>query len=112
MIVLIRPLVDMDTRLRDIPADWLRYIEHNILRMGEHWYWRGTIDKGRYPMLYHTETRKLLNAKRFIAKLFWDFPDKFYVVNGPERTCCEDACVRPTHIMPIGHHPRWAQRNW
>jgi hypothetical protein len=101
-----RPIIDLDTRLRDIPQDWLTYIEPKILR-GPYlpcWIWTAKTDKNGYPLIKNPyDSEKYLMAHRVVAKMFWDFPDSFYVT----RTCPRNNCLNPGHLLVTEEHPRW-----
>lgn len=108
-VVLKRPLIDMDTRLRDIPIDWLRYVEPKIMR-GPYlpcWIWTATLDSKGYPMMLDPYIKgKQVMVRRWVAGLFYDFDRSLYV---PLR-CTRRNCVNPNHMYISETHPRWINR--
>jgi hypothetical protein len=100
-----RPLLHMNTRLADIPEDWLRNAEKHIMRGSflPCWIWTGAHDMGGYPVVNHPQNGKML-AQRWIASMFWDFPQEFFVT----RTCLRQNCVNPQHLVVQEENPRWS----
>lgn len=110
-----RPLINIRSRLEDIPRDWLINIEPFVFRaprFAECWLWQGQQDKG-YARMYRAVVgedgkKKSGNrcARRFVAHLFWDFEDDaFYVRN----SCKNNMCVNPNHIFATTEH--WKQND-
>jgi hypothetical protein len=102
---LIRPIIDMDTRLRDIPLDWLRYVEPKIMR-GPYlpcWIWAAQLDPNGYPLLRDPHLKKVVMGHRWVARLFWSYPNEMYVT----QTCPRRNCVNPGHLLVTAEHPRW-----
>lgn len=101
-----RAILTMDTRLAEIPPDWLKYIEHKIVRGSflPCWIWQGTIDRNGYPFLRHPQFGQI-GARKFVAKMFWEFPDNWYVTP----TCHRINCLCPTHLVVQEQSPRWYQ---
>jgi hypothetical protein len=105
-IILRRPLLDMHTRLSEIPEDWLKYIEPKIMRGSflPCWVWTGGMDKYGYPMVRHPMLRASVMAHRYVASMFWEFPDHYFVT----RTCHRINCLCPGHLVVQAEHPRWS----
>ena len=99
-----RPLIDLETRLRDIPIDWLRYVEPKIMR-GPYlpcWIWSGQLDRNGYPLMKDPHLGKMVMGHIWIARLFWQFDDEYVT-----RTCPRRNCVNPGHLLVTEEHPRW-----
>jgi hypothetical protein len=101
----IRPITTMQTRLCDIPEDFLKYVEPKLMRGSflPCWVWTGTMDRNGYPMVRHP-VGGLIMAHRFVASLYWEFPEAYFVT----RTCHRINCVNPSHLVVQAEHPRWA----
>lgn len=106
-ITLIRHPIDINTRLCDIPKDWLSLIERRIERMGTHWLWTGGVGHPRnYPVL-DVPGLGHVPARRFVMHMFYDFPDKgTFIVTGPKHVCAEELCLNPKHLIITTKHPR------
>ncbi len=109
-IIIRRPIIDMETRLRDIPPDWLRYIEPRIIRGSflPCWIWGGSTDRNGYPLMTCPYNHKTVMAKRWVARLFWDYPESAFVSD----TCGHRNCLNPYHILVSTEHPRWLKRDF
>lgn len=73
------------------------------------WIWTGrmqifhkdTAYERRYPTVHvtldygHKIERKQVYVHRFVAQLFWKYPERLAVF----RTCREEACVNPNHFV-------------
>ena len=100
-ITLKRPLVEMHSRLCDIPIEWLRSIEPKIQRAGflPCWMWAGAVDGDGYPIMKEPGSKKgaLVKVRPYVAHLFWDFPRGLKV-----RTSCRALnCVNPRHLIVV-----------
>lgn len=104
-LVLIRPVINMETRLRDIPDDWLKFVEPKIIRGSflPCWVWTGRLDRNGYPVLRHPLYGHLM-AHRFVAGMFWQYPENWFVT----RTCHRINCLNPGHLVCQAESPRWA----
>jgi hypothetical protein len=113
-ITLIRPLIDLDTRLRDIPELWLRYIEPRVFRGGflPCWVWTGSIDQNGLALMRlpgHPQAEKRSVAvRRYVANIFWELPTRYYVSHN--ESCLHTHCVNPAHLVikPAKHLMRVA----
>ncbi len=98
MIKLKRPLIEMSSRLQDIPELWLKIIEPKIMR-GPYlpcWVWTGAMDDDGFSIINAPGLRKNYKGHRFVAELFWEFPQTFYVAH----TCQRPNCLYPAHLVP------------
>jgi hypothetical protein len=104
-----RPLITLQTKLENIPRQWLQDIEPRVQRAGFEdrgcWIWTGYVNSKGYPYvkIYDFEKRKetLIEVRRMVAHMFWDFlNDEVYV-----RTSCNVRnCVNPNHIRVTKLH--------
>ena len=101
-----RPLVELHSRLGDIPIEWLRLNEPRLVRGAflPCWIWSGRCDNNGYPLLKSPVTGKYVMTRRFVAAMFWKFPDHYYVA----LSCNNINCLNPRHIVPQEEHPKWA----
>jgi hypothetical protein len=98
MISLKRPLIEMSSRLQDIPIEWLRLVEPKLVR-GPYlpcWIWVGLLDQKGHPLIRNPASNKVEQGHRFVASLFWDFPPHFYV----KFSCQHTNCLNPKHLIP------------
>jgi hypothetical protein len=95
MIVQTRPLVNAKTPLESVPRDWLKYIEPFVARRGFEpcWIWCQMVDMNGYPTA--TINKKQLNVRTFIAKMFWELPDRTRI----SMTCERRNCINPHHFV-------------
>jgi hypothetical protein len=95
-----RALINLHTQLENIPKEWLNVIEPKVFRGAflPHWIWSGAVCKS-YPVIY--VDRKQIGALRFIAKIFYEFPDDWHV----DLSCHYPGCVNPNHIRVRKFHP-------
>lgn len=100
-----RPMLTMDSRLSEIPPDWIKWIEPKIVRGSflPCWIWSGALDRNGYPLLRHP-ARGQISARRFVAEMFWDFPDIWFVTCN----CHHMNCLNPSHIIVQAESPRWS----
>jgi len=98
-----RALINVHTQLENIPKEWLNVIEPHVVRGAflPCWVWTGALDRNGYPVM--NTDGKMVMAHRFVAKVFWDFDDSYYVT----RTCKVQNCVNPNHLKVTNKHPRW-----
>lgn len=98
----IRPIISLDSRIGETPKEWLRDIEKFLVRGPwlPCWLWVGTYDAQGYPLLLHPETKKYTSATRYVAKMFWSFPDTHIV----SHACPNRNCMNPAHfaVVPRG----------
>lgn len=99
-IVSLLPLFDITTSLKDIPREWLRHVEPYVNRgegmdgYGGCWLWDGPWDKARNKLLLFTGGKRY-EVKRFVMKIFYDFPEDIYVFP------CKGVygnCINPAHL--------------
>ena len=102
-----RSLVRLDTKLKDLPRDWLLDYEPFLYRMEGTtcWLWsKGTDAKG-YPVRSFRDPDTGVPRKEYVVKrvceMFWDMPPGWYV----EQTCGTRNCINPNHIVPTQFHP-------
>lgn len=104
----IRPIMTLDTPLRDIPREWMLYVEPKILRAGylPCWQWVGDFSQEGYPQAYTGARRqpgdiKKTLMRRLVASMFWEFGRYQYVVS----TCGNRACLNPEHLVVTNGKP-------
>lgn len=102
-----RPLFDLTTPLKDVPAGWLMHIEPHIMRHSKFkncWMWTKTGNRDNItgdPRLSITEdgVQTLQPVKRFIAHLFVNTktlkPNDYEVV----QLCQNKDCMNPDHFQ-------------
>jgi len=97
----------MSTTFENIPKEWLNVIEPKVMRGAflPCWIWTGALDKNGYPIIY-LDRGKTIMAHRFVAKLFWRFPEDWYV----SRSCGTQNCVNPNHLTPTKFNPRHSKK--
>jgi len=90
-----RPLINLLTKLENIPKEWLNHVEPFIVRgpFLPCWVWSGALDKNGYPI--KNVDGKMMMMHRFVARLFYDFPDEWYVT----RSCNVQNCLCPSHLV-------------
>lgn len=103
-VTLIRPLVNIEMKLRDIPRNWLIIIEPKIIRAGFEpcWIYTGGFVPNNRPIIRDPSNGKMTTVQRVVAKMFWDFPDELWVY----LTCRRTDCVNPAHIWIGGKHAK------
>jgi len=114
--------VDAKFTLAELRKDpyhfWLRYIEPRIVCMGtspeDCWCWdfnkRTHKPNNWYPQVWVSynlnvehPVRKMVNARRFIMELFYEFPPE-YSVYRDKNICTSYNCVRPSHLIIAPHN--------
>ena len=103
-----RPFFTMDSRLKDIPRDWLVDVEPKIVRTArfkECWIWEGGCDTYGHPTFWvtspETGRQTTVRVARFIAKMFWPGLKRHHDV---AHSCGNIACLNPAHLSPrIAH---------
>ena len=98
-----RALINIHTQLENVPKEWLNVIEPHVVRGAflPCWVWTGAVDRNGYPHM--RVERKMVMAHRFVAKIFYDFPDAYFV----SLSCGVRNCVNPNHIKITARHPRF-----
>lgn len=100
--------------LRKAPYNlWLRFIEHKIISMGTApedcwcydlggrnfdpalWYPQGMVSFNPFDKL---PVYRKMNLRRYVARLFWDFPEH-YIVYRNKNICTCFNCLRPSHLV-------------
>jgi len=96
-----RPLIDLDSKLRDIPAAMARDVLPHMTWYGFEpcWIWFGSVNQQGHPVIRRTrsDTGKVqqYSVRRLVAGMFWEFGDDVYC-----KLSCENAnCVNPNHIV-------------
>ena len=125
-IIQIRPLWTPKSNLFEVLYDpdfrwFFKYIEPKIVRGSflPCWMWNGRMQvfnpdqicRREYPTVMlppieqgwdESGPKKMYYVHRYIASLFWQFPDTYTVY----RTCREAGCVNPNHFhIAPKHHP-------
>ncbi len=105
-----RALINMHTRFENIPKEWLNQIEPFVVRgpFLPCWVWCGALDRNGYPI--KNVDGVMVMVHRYVAKIFYDFPDNWYV----KRECNVQNCVNPNHLVittyrkdkKLDHHKR------
>lgn len=99
-----RPLIIMETKLKDIPEAWLRYVEPRIKREGMCWLWQGaTNDRGEPVIAYYnlkSHRRNTRLVKWIIAELFWVMKRGMEVIHH----CGTTICLNPSHFYISSKH--------
>lgn len=97
-----RTLFNRNSKLVDVPQEWLRWIEPKI-KIGAFapcWIWIGAMERNGYPIM--NVDGSVVMVARYVASMFWDFPKSAYVVH----SCRARNCVNPNHLVPQKEHPR------
>ena len=89
-------IIDLDTPLNKIPRAWLQYIEPKVMRGGflPCWVWTGKVHVHTGRGLFNYRGKQV-QAHRFVAQIFWDFPPEYWV----KLTCTTLNCVNPAHLV-------------
>lgn len=101
-----RPIINLKTSLENIPVEWLRNVEPHVQRGAflPCWVWTGATDGKGYPLMRVTDVvtgeRETVMVHRYVARIFFDFPEYYYV----RRTCRTKNCVNPAHIKVTKVH--------
>lgn len=97
---------------------WLKFIEPRIVTMGTEkeacWCWdiknRNHDPSKWYPQAWvsfrpevENPVYQNVNVRRFIAQMFWHFPEHFSVYRNKD-ICPNYNCVRPTHLIIAPHN--------
>jgi hypothetical protein len=109
MIIRKRPIINIKTSLENIPREWLVNVEPYIMR-GQFlpcWLWMRSVDVAGYPTERMRDGKKMerRSMRRYVAKMFYDFPSEYYVTNIP--SCRYKNCLNPAHLLPTADNPRW-----
>lgn len=91
-----RPLINMDTPLKEIPKDWLDHVEHRVMRGGflPCWQDKYAVGANGYPQIKDPNTGIVTTVQRFVASIFWDFSPHLRV----RMMCRNRSCVYPHHM--------------
>lgn len=96
-----RPLINLDSKLRDIPAGFARDVLPHLTWYGFEpcWIWTGPVDRDGYPIIRRTNpsTKKVeqFSMRRLVANEFWVYPDDAVV-----KVQCENInCLNPGHLV-------------
>ena len=105
MITKKRPLIDLTTKLADIPRIWLQMVEPRLTRSGTCWLWDGATFADGEPLLNYTNVetgkRNTRRVKRIIADIFWEMKDHYDIVHA----CGNTNCLNPAHFyISVLHH--------
>lgn len=114
MIAKRRLLLELTTKLADIPREWLRYIEPRIVRPKDStcWLWDGACDADGEPVLNYknlvTGKRNTRRLKVIIAEIFWEMKKHFDVIH----ECGTTNCLNPWHFyISVAHHSQEDRRS-
>jgi hypothetical protein len=97
----VRPYFSLDTKLGNVPRDWLFFVEPKIIRPQEStcWLWQGGMDGYGEPILAYTDPvtkkRTAVRLKVVVMKLFWDGLKGHEIVH----ECGNLNCVNPHHLF-------------
>lgn len=105
MLIKKRPIFNLKTSLENIPVEWLRHVEPNVMRGSwlPCWIWMGATDKSGYPIMWARDDqgkRIHVMVHRYVAGLFFEFDQSMTV----RRTCQTVNCVNPGHVLPTSRH--------
>lgn len=97
-----RPLINLDSKLRDMPAAFARDVLPHLTWYGFEpcWIWFGSVDFRGYPIMRRTRqdgSKKLeqFMMRRLVASMFWQFPDDAVI-----KLSCENInCLNPNHLV-------------
>lgn len=95
-----RPYFTVESKLCNIPRDWLFFIEPKIIRPTDStcWLWQGGCDGYGEPILAHTDPltkkRSASRLKVVVMKMFWDGIRGHEIVH----ECGNLNCVNPHHL--------------
>ncbi len=99
-----RPLIDLDSKLRDIPPAMARDVLPHVTWYGFEpcWIWFGSVDGRGHPIFRRKrpDTGKVeqFSVRRLVAGMFWEFGSDVYC-----KMSCENLnCVNPGHIVLTG----------
>jgi len=94
-----RPLLNLATPLRDIPREWLQYIEPHIKREGTCWYWQGShFPDGYAQMLVVNPKTGKKNGRRvvrIVAEMFYENLKDHRI----SLSCGRRSCLNPAHVV-------------
>ena len=102
-VVKIRPLLTLETKLRDVPVEWLQHVAPYVMLKGfaPCWIWGGSVTDKGYPVMRPVDpvTGKQLRVyiRPMIAKMFWDYQKGCHVHN----VCNTLNCVNPSHMYIV-----------
>ncbi len=95
-----RALIDLDSKLRDIPPVFARDILPKISWYGFEpcWIWFGSVDQKGYPILRRVDAagkKQQFMARRLVASCFWTYPKDAVI-----KLSCESInCLNPNHFI-------------
>lgn len=99
-----RPLLTLDSKLRDIPAAMCRDVLPHVTWYGFEpcWIWFGSVARNGSPIIRRknptTGKVEQFSVRRLVASYFWEFGDDIFC-----RLSCENMnCVNPAHIVLTG----------
>lgn len=100
-------LVTLDSKLSEIPREWVEQIEWRIHRGGflPCWIWTGSLNGKSLPIFIKDGV--VVQARRFVMEMFYEFDKKHYVFN----ICDHRNCLNPAHLVVTAETPRaWVKR--
>ena len=99
MLKKVRPYFGIETKLKNIPNDWLTFIEPKIIRATTCWLWQGQCDVYGEPILAHThpvtKKRTTSRIKSMVMKMFWTGIESREITH----KCGNLNCVNPHHLV-------------
>lgn len=108
-----RPFFTTNSKLKDIPREWIVEIEPKIARGGilkECWIWTGGLDHKGHPCLWFmdadTKKNKCVRLARMVAKMFWPGLEQW---NDVLHGCGNKTCLNPAHFRISKAH--WTQED-
>jgi hypothetical protein len=102
-VVKIRPLLTLETKLRDIPSEWLLNVAPYVMLKGFQpcWIWAGPLTDKGYPVFRpvdpDTGKQRKVYVRPMIAKMFWEYQKGIHVHN----VCNTLNCVNPSHMYLV-----------
>ena len=86
-----------ETRLGDVPEEWLRHIEPHVRRgpFRPCWMWTGAVSGGKVMYPRTTIKGKTFNVRRMVAEMFLNPPPGHWRVKS---TCGHAVCLNPAHL--------------
>lgn len=100
MLKKVRPYFTIDSKLCNIPRDWLVMVEHKIIRPKDStcWLWQGGCDGYGEPIWAYTDPvtkrRTAMRLKVFVMRMFWEGIKGHEIIH----ECGNLNCINPHHL--------------